>query len=150
MIKPSVLACVTATLAVLSASSIPAQFPSPPQEKTDLQDLQSLFGSPLSERGAKWMCQPVRSFHCSKDGCNEVPQARWVNLDFVSLKYERCDMKGCNGYPMTSSTSGMYTIISRPSNRGAFLKAVNDGSEFMAVASLGIDTWNHFGQCVRQ
>ena len=151
MIRPSVLAFVTVTLAVLSVSSVPAESPSPPQVETDLEHALTLLDSSMSERGAKWRCHPTpRSFHCSKDGCNEVPDTVWFNLDFASLKYERCDMKGCDGYPMTSSTSGIYTIISLPSNSGAFLKAVNDGSEFVEVTTLGTATWNYFGQCIRQ
>ena len=96
MIRPSVLVFVTVTLAVLSVSSVPAESPSPPQVETDLEHALTLLDSSMSERGAKWRCHPTpRSFHCSKDGCNEVPDTVWFNLDFASLEQWNDRGVGC-------------------------------------------------------
>ena len=112
----------------------------------DRERLTDLFGRGLADRASKWRCTITSQYVCSKKGCDQNPPTVWINLDFSANLYERCDAKGCDAYPMRSFVGGIYTTISlaRP---GTFLKAVNDGSEFVEVASMGNVTFNTFGRC---
>ena len=71
----------------------------------------------------------------------------WVNLDFDSLRYERCDQSDCDDYLMEVHPSGIYTVGTLPLTSGTFLKVVNDGSESVEVVSLGTNVWVCHGRC---
>jgi hypothetical protein len=72
----------------------------------------------------------------------------WVNLDFDSLSYERCEQAGCDGYAMEVQRSGAYTVVTLLGRGATFLKVLNDGSESVEVASLGTGVIVYHGRCV--
>jgi hypothetical protein len=71
-----------------------------------------------------------------------------VILSFPAGRYERCDANGCDAYELTSATGGIFTTVTPGVHRGAFLKALNDGSEYVETVSLGTAIWTAFGACV--
>ena len=113
--------------------------------KADLDALLELFQRSMSDRATRWQCRLETQYVCSAEGCKQVEPSVWLNVDFRSQVYERCDAKGCDTRSMTASESGIYTIVSEA---GFLLKALNDGSEFMDVATSGTAAWNGFGSCV--
>lgn len=101
----------------------------------------------LGERAQRWRCEPTARFGCSSAGCQALEFTVWVNLDFPARRYERCDSKGCDSYEMTYAVGGAFTTVTPLGARGFFLKAVNDGSEFLEVVSLGTAAHASFGRC---
>jgi hypothetical protein len=69
-----------------------------------------------------------------------------VQIDFPKKTYARCDTIGCDNYGLASEASGIFTIINIPGG-GAFFKVVNDGSEYVEVASLHLAVQQTFGTC---
>ena len=114
--------------------------------RSTLESVEKLFGIGLADRSPEWRCEIATQYVCSAKGCDQNPPSVWINLDFTARRYERCDSRGCDAYPMQSYTSGIYTSISL-AQPGTFLKVVNDGSEFVEVASMGNVTFNSFGRC---
>ena len=114
----------------------------------DLDRLQELGSRSLPERAPKWRCDALMKFQCSMKGCEKVPVSAWIKVDFQARRYERCDSKGCDAHQMTYSTAGIYTTVLP--GLGTFLKAVNDGSEFADIASLGTGIFASFGRCIPQ
>lgn len=102
---------------------------------------------PLAGRAPTWRCEPTAKFQCSIKGCEPITPTVWVNLDFPARRYERCDSKGCDAYQMEYFSAGIFTMISPLRTSGTFLKAVNDGREFVEVASLTTSVYTSFGQC---
>ncbi len=117
--------------------------------RKELDRLEELASNRLPDRASKWRCEAAVKFSCSMKGCGEVGVTVWVNLDFRAQQYQRCDSKGCDTYQMIHSGSGIYTII-EPNNSGTFMKVVNDGSEFMEVATLGTSSFTSLGRCTPQ
>ena len=101
----------------------------------------------LSDRASQWQCRPESRNDCGPDGCTEMEPTVWVNLDFDSLRYARCDQAGCDDYLMEVNPSGIYTTLTLPLNAGTFLKVVNDGSESVEVVSLGTAITVYHGRC---
>lgn len=114
--------------------------------RENLERLGKLASEGLHHRASKWRCEAAAKFHCSTKGCEEGAITVWVNLDFPARRYERCDAKGCDEYQMTYSTAGIYTTV-WPEGRSTLLKVLNDGNEFMEVASLGRGAFISFGRC---
>ena len=80
-------------------------------------------------------------------GCEQAPENTvWMELDFESGTYSRCDPKGCDIYTVTYSSGGVFTTV-RLSQVGTLLKVVNDGSEFIDVATVGVAVITSFGTC---
>ncbi len=98
------------------------------------------------DRASRWRCDAAVKFQCSAEGCKEARARVWVNIDFPDRRYERCDSKGCDQYEMAYSVAGIYTTVSPVI--GTFLKVLNDGSEFVEVASLGTAVVTSFGRCM--
>jgi hypothetical protein len=69
-----------------------------------------------------------------------------VKLDFREKTYSRCDKKGCDDYAMAFGSSGIFTTAT-PQLQGSFIKVVNDGSEYMEVATLMLEAYVNFGAC---
>jgi hypothetical protein len=99
----------------------------------------------LSERASRWRCDPVRTVVCSSDGCEDIKPTVWVVLDFKQQSYERCDGRGCNARAMLASHGGIFTAAT--AGPSAFVKALNDGSDFVDVATLGTTLYANFGRC---
>lgn len=113
--------------------------------RKELDELGKLASKSLPDRARRWRCDAATKFSCSIKGCEKVRDTGWVNLDFLAGRYERCDSKGCDQYEMTHSLGGIYTTVS--AGQGTFLKAVNDGSEFTDIVSLGTSIFASFGRC---
>lgn len=124
----------------------PASAQQDEQLRRELKYVTSLMGAALQDRAPLWRCEISTKYVCTSVGCALVKPTVWINLDFGRRVYERCDSKRCDAYDMTFTQSGIFTLVSP--NQGTFLKAVNDGSEFVEVASLGVQTYNGFGQCI--
>ena len=105
-----------------------------------------LMGRGLADRADEWLCDPIRSFSCSLEGCDATEPKVWIKLAFSSSTYSRCDRSGCDTYNMEYSKSGVYTIAELR-GRGAFMKATNDGSEYSEVTSSGVGLFQHYGSC---
>ena len=113
-----------------------------------LQELEGLVAKGLPDRAPQWRCDASTKFQCSVNGCSEIRPTVWVNLDFPARRLERCDAKGCDRYEMVHSISGLYTTITLVGHPGTFLKAVNDGSQFVEVASILTRVFTSFGRCL--
>lgn len=116
------------------------------QLRQELGQITELISRTLAERAPRWRCQPTVRFDCSLKGCTEAKPTVWLNVDFSARRYERCDSKGCDEHQMTHSASGIFTVVSVGGGSTLF-KVVNDGSEFMEVASLGTAAYTSFGRC---
>ena len=112
----------------------------------DLQQLTGLVSRPLAQRALQWECTPSVRFVCTAEGCGRSPAVVSVRLDLGEKTYARCDNKGCHAYPMTFSAGGIFTNVTLPGS-GTFLKVVNDGSEYVEVASLHLAVHQNFGVC---
>ncbi len=106
----------------------------------ELDRLTKLAITPLNKVGPTWVCRPKRLYACGVDGCQAGDAKTEVRLDFLHGAYSRCDQ-----YPMTYEASGVFTTA-QP-NSGACLTVLNDGSEYMEVATLGLSTLVYFGSC---
>lgn len=105
-----------------------------------------LYGKGLAGRAPLWRCEPARKLACGREGCADERDRARVTLDFARGAYRRCDRKGCETRPMTHRVSGMFTVIDLP-GRGVFLKAVNDGSEYVEAVSEKGGAALTFGAC---
>ena len=112
----------------------------------DIEALVDLFTKSMPDRAAEWVCRPQRTFNCSIEGCKESDPSIVLVLNFSNKKYSRCDFKGCSDFLMEYTKSGVYTIIEL-TGRGTFMKASNDGSSFVDVASSGVGVIQNFGEC---
>jgi len=101
----------------------------------------------LPERALRWQCSPATKFQCTKEGCEAMQPTVWVTLDFQTSSYSRCDRKGCDRYEMRESVSGIYTSVALVDRPGTLFKAVNDGSEFVEVITLGTTLMSSYGIC---
>jgi hypothetical protein len=70
-----------------------------------------------------------------------------VRLDLAEKTYARCDSKGCDSYSITFSASGIFTTVSVRGSGSTFLKVLNDGSQYVEVASLHLAVHQNFGAC---
>lgn len=113
----------------------------------DLQFFSDLTTRPLAQRALRWECSPSVRYVCTAEGCERKPSLVSVRLDLAEKTYARCDNKGCDSYPMTFSTGGIFTTVSLPASGSAFLKIVNDGSQYIEVASVGLAVHQNFGAC---
>ena len=106
-----------------------------------------LIRRPLATRASLWRCDPAVKYNCSADGCKSVPALVWVQLDLAApARYDRCDAKGCDSYAVTPQPGGIYTLLNpTPST---FLKVLNDGTDFVEVASLGTSVLISYGRCI--
>jgi hypothetical protein len=109
------------------------------------EPIESLAAKPLAARASQWRCLPTSRFICTANGCESGPPLVWVVIDYASKRYERCDAKGCDRYDLGSSAGGIYTTAWP--NAGAFLKALNDGSEYTEVVTLGTTVHVQHGRC---
>ncbi|MBI3127771.1 MAG: hypothetical protein HYZ11_09225 [Candidatus Tectomicrobia bacterium] len=110
-------------------------------------DVLLLYGKGLGARAPLWRCEPARKVVCEKEGCAEGKDRTWVSLDFPRGAYRRCDRKGCETLAMTHRVSGIYTLI-EPKEGGGFLRAVNDGSEYVEAWGEKTGAALAFGACV--
>ncbi len=133
-------------IAVLVVSLVaPASSQQSNDLKSDLEALTDLAERSMPNRAARWDCDIQVQFVCSAKGCEQVEPSVQLRIDFRSECYQRCDDQGCDTYSVIHSVGGIYTTISQI---GTLLKAINDGSEFVEVATLGTSVWNGFGECV--
>lgn len=74
----------------------------------------------------------------------------WLEVDFHTFEYSRCDNRGCDHYNAEVKVSGAFVIVSpRP---GAFVKVlaparVRDGGMLVDVATTGTSVYQNFGEC---
>jgi hypothetical protein len=113
----------------------------------DLKALTDLATRSLADRALQWECVPSIRYVCTPEGCEQNPGMVSVRLNLGDNTYARCDSKDCDSYPMTVSSSGMFTIISLPGRGGTFLKVLNDGSQYVEAASLHLAVHQNFGAC---
>ncbi len=99
----------------------------------------------MFERAALWRCTSSRAQICNSDGCQQTTPSVWIQLDFASTTYARCDSKGCDTRGATVSAAGVFTAVTLPG--GTFLKALNDGADFIDVASSSTSAFINTGTC---
>lgn len=145
MKKAATLAILCLLLAAIRGTAINAQQSN--ELQMEFERSLRLVGRGLADRGQGWRCEPGARFVCSREGCQALEYRVWVNLDFPGRRYERCDSKGCDGYEMTYSVGGIFTTVTLTGHPGTFLKSVNDGSEYLEVATLGTAAYASFGRC---
>lgn len=100
----------------------------------------------MADRSSGWICQPDKTIRCSVEGCEETTPSIMLVLDFSKKKYSRCDSEGCSDFMMNYSKGGVFTLVDL-TGRGVFLKASNDGSSFIDVATIGLGSIQNFGIC---
>jgi len=100
---------------------------------------------PMFERASQWRCVPFRAQVCNSDGCRQTAPSIRIQLDFKARTYGRCDSKGCDTRAATVSAAGVFTSVTL--SGGTFLKALNDGAEFIDVASSSTSAFINTGVC---
>lgn len=136
---------VAAIVLLGSATGVPAA--GQDSLSKDLQVLSDLMARPLAQRGLRWQCVPSVRYVCTAEGCEHSPAVVSVRLDLSKRTYSRCEKEDCDSYPMTFSSSGIFTTFTLPGSGSTFLKVVNDGSEYLEVASLQLAVHQNFGTC---
>jgi hypothetical protein len=53
----------------------------------------------------------------------------------------------CDTYDMKWSSGGIFTTMTLPASGETFLKALNDGSQYVEVVSLWLAVHQNFGKC---
>jgi hypothetical protein len=92
-------------------------------------------------------CEITSKFQCtSADGCAPVAANNWNEIDLEKSTITRCDIKGCDTYGASISTSGIFYNISVPA-RGLMAKLSADGLNFVEFATLGEIAFVSFGYC---
>ena len=92
-------------------------------------------------------CTITSKFVCNPEECRKVDTSKWevwVLLDFGKEEYSRCDIKGCDTYPMIADPGGMYINII---GSGFKSKVRVDRKEFMEYVSLMLDSYVSYGYC---
>ena len=150
----SMRSIATAIAVVLIAGSI-ALSVSAEDSFADEMERTKKLAQPLAKRSLRWRCTPTVLHVCNATACEKLSGEKKltspvsVRLDFSENSYSRCDAKGCDSYPMEVLASGIFTTVALPGRPGIFLKALNDGSEYVEVASLHLGTYQNFGSCKR-
>lgn len=129
--------------AVAIAASSAAEYPT----AEDRQALADLMSRPLAERAIRWECSPSARYVCTPEGCERSPGVVSVRLNFAENTYARCDSKGCDSHSMSFSAVGIFTRISLPDSGSTFFKVLNDGSQYVEVASSQLAINQNFGAC---
>jgi hypothetical protein len=155
--RPSTyLALVLAIQIASSATSTGATEPSGTEDSAplleEMQKLTDLAKLSLDERGASWRCTPTRLDGCGESSCESkavtpADDAVYVLLDFSTKRYSRCDSKGCDEYSLDVSVGGIFTTIDLPGRSGTFLKALNDGSQYIEVVTASLAVIRYSGAC---
>lgn len=101
--------------------------------------------TPMYDRADQWRCSPTTARMCSSEGCRDSAPSIWVDLDFTKRTYARCDKQGCDTRAATVSSGGVVTSVTLAG--GTFLKSLNDGSEFIDVASSSTTAFINTGHC---
>lgn len=114
----------------------------------ELDHLTELTTRSLADRASHWQCTPTVMYVCTSQGCESHTPAASVLLDFDKQSYSRCEKDNCETYNMTFSASGIYTTVMIPASSGTFIKIVNDGSEYIEVASFHLAAFQNFGFCL--
>ena len=117
------------------------------QDLDDFQAMTGLMTRPLAKRALQWECTPAIRFVCTSTGCEKQRGVVSVRLNLAESVYSRCDNKGCDSYPMTFSSEGIFTTVILPGRGGTFFKVVNDGSEYLEIATLHLVSHQYFGTC---
>ena len=94
---------------------------------------------------ATWQCVPDSEIVCSAGACQSVQPTTRSLVDFDSSAYSRCDSKSCDRYPMVSAKSGIFVSVQFAP--GTLFKATADGSAYVEVVTLGVQTYSYFGRC---
>ena len=92
-------------------------------------------------------CTITSKFVCNPEECRKVDTSKWetwVLLDFGKEEYSRCDIKGCDTYPMIADPGGIYINII---GSGFKSKVRVDREEFMEYVSLMLDSYISYGYC---
>jgi len=103
---------------------------------------------------AELSCFPTSRFDCGGGSCKPAAPATYFFVDYgtESGTYFRCDVKGCDPYPVKVNPSGEFTQFV-PSQGQAMLFKVATGDildnkgEFVDVATLGTGTIISSGKC---
>jgi len=111
-----------------------------------MKKLIDLSSKDMAQRAEEWLCQPTTMKTCSQKDCKDAQPSIWTKINFKEKKYSRCDSKGCDSYEMVYSKSGIYTTIEIPGS-GAFLKSLNNGEDYIEVATIGVAAIQYFGAC---
>jgi hypothetical protein len=101
----------------------------------------------MAERAPLWRCSYDSRYSCDASGCRAFEGDGWSLIDFPQETYSRCDSKGCDAYPMTWATAGIFTSGTFGPGAGAFFRTVNNGSSYIEVMTMGVSSVNNFGQC---
>lgn len=114
----------------------------------ELERLGRLHATPLFARAESWICLTQQRVVCGPEGCehSQLTDRPFFELDGGGSIYSRCDAKGCTRRQSVSSKSGIYTIVDIPGS-GTFMKLVNDGTEFVDVATSGTAAFVSHGVC---
>jgi hypothetical protein len=135
-------------LPVVFCTSVIAESASESQLDKTFKRTLELYNKGMHHFSLYWRCMPSTHFACDDSHCKNSKPTIWIELDFSTKQYRRCDQKGCDSYTMKWSTGGIYTNIFLD-HMGTIFKASNDGSDFVDVAIHGTTIYNYFGKCLK-
>jgi hypothetical protein len=94
-------------------------------------------------------CQPTSKVVCESGSCKSIEPTTFILLGERKGEkiYSRCDRNGCDHYEAQSSISGIYDNWQLSESRGVVFKRAVDNSEFIEVATLGLQAYLSWGAC---
>ena len=145
MFMRNVLAFTLLSLLMVMSGHAGAQTPGATREEET--SVIELITRPLAVRASSWRCSVEHRMQCAGGRCEPgSTQPGWLSVDFPARTYSRCDPKGCDRYEAGVRVSGAFTTIDL-AGRATFLKIVNDGSQFIEAASIGVSVIIATGRC---
>lgn len=102
-----------------------------------------LMGLAFSASAAKLLCEPKDKFAFEGGKSKTTPAKVWVLIDDAKRTMSRCDSAGCDAYPYSVHSSGIFTIYS--GNPGHFVKITGD--QYVEVATAGLTVFVSQGKC---
>jgi hypothetical protein len=129
-----------------------------PGEIQPIEGLKASFEASLRDPVlaiAELACFPTSRFNCYQTGCKPAAPGAYFFVDYGTEggTYFRCDVKGCDSYPVKVTRSGLFTHFIPSENQAMLFKVITedillgDKGEFVDVATLGLGTLVSYGKC---
>lgn len=123
------------------------------------QELRDVFNESVNRSAmadiAELACFPTARFDCGQDNkCLESAPKTYYFIDYGTEggTYFRCNIKGCDQYPVTVKQSGEFIQFTPSQGQSMLFKVANgdtmvNNGEFIDVATLGVGAIISTGKC---
>lgn len=123
------------------------------------QDLREAFNKTVNYSAvaevAELACFPSARFNCGQGGsCVQSTPSTYYLIDHGTEAgtYFRCDIKGCDQYPVRLRQSGEFTQFTPSQGQSMLFKVMSGGDlvnrgEFIDIATIGVEAVISTGKC---